>query len=312
MESPFRSPQILVPLKPLTGSFQGQDIVLYLRPESNGVQVESVLFRVFSKSAWKKRLTLAYFANLPGEFILHHRIVEHHYASRLDFAARGKIAFTPQMRQTFERFFGLPYDKAQIYGSFEALQLLKLSAEELFQLWVPVYDILEIEGQLVKRLPDNKFIINYDIPALLHKNHAGTDVAVLVVRTDLDYDGFRPVVEEVRSSLIEAGLLDPTKTERRVFHYSKGPFEQLLDGLGYIWKTPTEPASLFELSFGAYLAQRGWTEKALLHRLRHPITWFYDSNGALVEQNIFAYTLFDDYQTALQKISTSKSNGEEP
>ncbi len=294
------APQILVPLCPANPLKPGQDIIVYLRPESNGVLTESVLFKVLSNPQWKERITLSYLANLPGEFILRHRIVEHHYAVRLDFAARGRSAFTPSMRSALERFFGIPFDKAQILGAFEALQLLRLSAEELFQLWVPVYDILEIEGQLVKRLHDNVFVINYDIPALLHKNHAGTDVAVMLFRTTLDYDGFRPLVERIRDDLIQAKMLDPSKTERRVFHYSKGPFEQLLDGLGYLWKSATERASLTDLQFAQFLQAKGLTDQQILRYLTHPIGVF-ESGERRLEQNLFSFTLFDSYEEAWRK-----------
>ncbi len=293
-------PQILVPLRPITPQQSGQDIVVYLRPESNGISTESTLFKVLATPQWKDKITLSYLANLPGEFILRHRIVEHHYAVRLDFAARGRTAFTPSMRSALERFFGIPFEKAQILGAFEALQLLRLSAEELFQLWVPVYDILEIEGQLVKRLHDNVFVINYDIPALLHKNHAGTDVAVMLFRTSLDYEGFKPLIDQMREALIQANMLDPSKTERRVFHYSKGPFEQLLDALGYIWTSATERISLTEMQFAQFLKTKGMTDEQILRYITHPIGVF-DAGGRQIEQNLFSFTLFDSYEEAWNK-----------
>src|SRR6185436_11297463 len=129
-----------------------QDMIVYLRPETNGIQTESVLFRVFKDPVWHSKVELAYLANVPGQFLLDRGVVERHYNHRIRFAKHGADAFTPAMKDTFSRFFGLPFDKARIVGAFEALSLLKLDEEALFRIWVPVYDLLEMEGQLVKRV----------------------------------------------------------------------------------------------------------------------------------------------------------------
>lgn len=297
-------PKIIIPFTGDCSDETCQDIVVYLRPETNGIQVESALFKVLKSPQWESAINLRYLANLPGEFIMRQRIVENHYYTRVDFAAQGRAAFTPAMKETFTRFFGVPFEKARIYGAFEALRMLQISPEQLFQLWVPVYDILEIQGQLIKRTADNLFIINYDIPALLHKNHAGTDVAVMLFRTALTYEQFRPVIEQMRQALIAEGILDPEKPERRVFHYSKGPFEQLLDGLGYIYLTPEQPAQISDLNFGCYLRERGVSEEKVIHLMKYPIGKVHVSPAVEMEQNIFSYTLFDSYELAYQKFLT--------
>lgn len=300
-ESADATPKIIIPFTGGCSEESCQDIVVYLRPETNGIQVESALFKVLKSPFWQNTITLQYLANLPGEFIMRQRIVENHYYTRIDFAAQGAGAFTPAMKNTFTRFFGIPFEKAHVLGAFEALQLLKLTPEQLFQLWVPVYDILEIQGQMVKRTPDNIFIVNYDIPALLHKNHAGTDVAVLMLRTGLSYDQLRPMFDEMRVSLIREGILDPEKPERRVFHYSKGPFEQILDGLGYVYVTPSQPASITDLNFGCYLIDRGVDEAKILNLMKYPIGKVVGENSQEQEQNIFSFTLFDTYEVAYKK-----------
>ena len=215
---------------------------------------------------------------------------------------------SPGMRETFERFFGIPFDKAEIVGAFDALDRLGINEEELFQLWVPVYDILEIEGQLIKRTAENLFIVNYDIPALLHKNHAGTDVAAMVFRTQLSYQDFQPAVDEIRQALVREGILDPDKPERRVFHYSKGPFEQLLDAQGYVYNVRDEPIGLDELPFGRFLLHRGFPLETLRKLLFEPLLTLPGPSEIPVIRNLFSWTLFDSYEAAYQKLMSRKTD----
>jgi hypothetical protein len=292
---PPATPKIIVPFQKARADELCQEIVVYLRPETNGIQAESVLFRVFRNPAWNAQVKLVYLANIPGEFIQKNRVVERHYASRLEFAQWGAQAFSPAMRQTFERFFGIPFDKADLIGAFEALDRLHLNEEELFQLWVPVYDILEIEGQLIKKTADNCFVVNYDIPALMHKNHAGTDVAAMVFRTTLGYEAFRPAVDSIREALIAEGLLLADKAERRVFHWSKGPFEQLLDAQGYVYTVRDEPVGWDELAFGRYLLDQGWSKLTIDDCLGRPFQF---------GPNLFSATLFATFEQACQFVQS--------
>jgi hypothetical protein len=287
------TPKIIVPFRANPGEGRCtdfcQDMVVYLRPETNGIQTESVLFRVFKDPVWHSKVELAYLANVPGQFLLDRGVVERHYNHRIRFAKHGADAFTPAMKDTFSRFFGLPFDKARIVGAFEALSLLKLDEEALFRIWVPVYDLLEMEGQLVKRVADDLFVVNYDIPALLLKHHETTDVAAMVFRTELSYEEFKPAVDQIRLSLVKEGLLDPDKPEHRVFHWSRGPFEQLLDAQGYVYTVRDEPVPLSDLAFGRYLLERGESEASILKALWDPF-----STG----KNLFTATLFDTFDQA--------------
>ena len=293
--APPATPKIIVPFQPAEKSLLCQEIVVYLRPETNGIQTESVLFKVFRTPEWSGQVKLVYLANIPGEFIQQRAVVEHHYATRIEFARWGAQAFLPAMRATFERFFGIPFDRADIIGAFEALDRLGLDEDQLFELWVPVHDILEVEGQLIKKTADNVFVVNYDIPALLHKNHVGTDVAAMVFRTTLDYEGFRPAVETIRSALIQQGLLSPEKVERRVFHWSKGPFEQLLDASGYVYTVRDEPVAWSDLAFGRYLADRGWSKATVDDCLARPLQF---------GQNLLTATLFSTFEQAHQFVQS--------
>ncbi len=290
------TPKIIVPFKRASADGRCsdfcQDIVVYLRPETNGIQAESVLFRVFKDPAWNAKVSLVYLANIPGEFLLEHGVVERHYAARVKFAREGGAAFTPEMRVTFSRFFGAPFDEARVVGAFGAMDRLGMDEEALFRIWVPVYDLLEIEGQLVKRVGD-VFVVNYDIPALLTKHNAGTDVAAMVFRTELTYEEFKSAVGQIRSDLVREGLLDPDKPEHRVFHWSRGPFEQLLDAQGYVYDVRDEPIELKQFAFGAYLIARGETEESIRHVLYNPFT-----SG----RNLYAATLFATFDEAYRRL----------
>jgi hypothetical protein len=271
-------------------------MVVYLRPETNGIQTESVLFRVFKDPAWYSKVDLVYLANVPGAFLLERGVVERHYASRITFARHGAAAFTPAMKDSFTRFFGVPFDEANVVGAFDALALLNLDEEGVFQTWVPLRDLLEIEGQLVKRVSEDLFVVNYDIPALLTKHHDGTDVAAMVFRTELSYEEFKSAVEQIRRSLVKEGLLDPDKPENRVFHWSRGPFEQLLDAQGYVYNVSDEPVELSELAFGRFLLDKGETEESIRAALNDPFA---------AGRNLFTATLFSTFEEAYQRFKES-------
>jgi len=287
------TPKIIVPFRSASGDGRCidfcQDMVVYLRPETNGIQTESVLFRVFKDPMWHSKVDLVYLANVPGAFLLERGVVERHYSARVRFARQGAAAFTPAMRETFSRFFGIAFDQARIVGAFEALSILNLDEDALFRVWVPVYDLLDLEGQLVKRVSGDLFVVNYDIPALLTKHHAGTDVAAMVFRTELSYEEFKTAVDQIRQALVRERLLDPDKPEHRVFHWSRGPFEQLLDAQGYVYTVRDEPVDLADLAFGRFLLDNGETEETIRAALNDPF-----ASGT----NLFTATLFDTFEEA--------------
>ncbi|HUX51912.1 MAG TPA: hypothetical protein VMW73_14035 [Spirochaetia bacterium] len=300
-------PRVLVPYPGPATEEHAQDIFVYLRPETNDVRVESAVLKVIEDCpAYRQKMNLVYLANLPGEFIIHHHIVEKHYALKLEFAVHGKHLFTTEMKRRFSRAFGVPFQEAQIIGSFEALRLLDLRPEELFEHWVPDTDLTIIDGQSVKRIRDY-FIVNYDIPALLHKNSRGTDIAVMIFRVELGYTFFNELVEQMRDSLIDRNLLNPRTPPSRAFHYSKGPFEQILDGIGYLVTPDLSFASLDDLTFPTYLRRSGVDVQTIYGVVQHPIIEFGVDGSESVEENLFTYTQFDDYDTAVRKLNSMVS-----
>lgn len=300
-------PQILVPYPGPDTSGMIQDIFLYLRPETNGTLVESALLKVVQGcSQYRTGIKLVYLANFPGEFILEHHIVERHYAHKFFFAVHGKRAFTSRMKHEFERHFHVPFAEAEIVGSFEALHVLDLTPEELFSYWVPEAEMMRVDGQTIKR-HDDLYIVNYDIPALMHKNVRGTDIAVMLFRCNTDYDYFVDLVEEMREALVEHRVLSSDRPASRAFHYSKGPMEQLLDATDYLRRPDGTAVDPDELSFVAYAKRHGYTTSELLGIVRSPICLFELPDGSTVEDSIFTYTEAESFDEALAKLPTIRA-----
>ncbi|MDC7124932.1 MAG: hypothetical protein PQJ46_05160, partial [Spirochaetales bacterium] len=148
-----RKPSILIPFTPSDEDSHTRDVFVYLRPETNGVEVESVIMNAIKKeSDCKELVKLVYLANLPGNFITQKGLIEHHYRMRLLFAMNGKRMFTKHMKKVFSSYFRYPFDKAEIIGAYEALKRLGLSEEQLFNSWVSPSDMLNINGQSIKRI----------------------------------------------------------------------------------------------------------------------------------------------------------------
>ena len=312
-----RVPRVLVPYAGPDASSASNDIFVYLRPEANGVLAESAIFKVIERcSAYKKELFLVYLANFPGDFIARHRLVEHHYAVKLAFAVRGAEAFTPHMREAFERHFGVDFDEDRPIGAFEALRALRMKAEALFSAWVPEDQILTVNGQTVKRIAD-RYVVNYDIPALLHKNTANTDIAVMLFRTRTSYEYFLDLVKQMREAVVDEGIIRKSQHFTRAFHYSKSPFEQALDSRSYLCAPGGKFLGLSCSSFANYCFAHGIDEATLHGLLENPICRFAagegdgggdrdgDTDGGggnrSVEEHLFSYTQHDSYEAAIEK-----------
>jgi len=275
-----------------------QDIFLYLRPETNGLLVESMLFRVLK--LYSAKCQVVYLANVPGDFIVKNKIIEQHYAVKINFAKRGKKAFTPAMRQEFEKYFGISFKSAKIIGAFKALEILSLSEEELFRLWVPPENYTQIHGQSIKQNGDY-FIVNYDIPAILHKNSRKMDIAVMIFRSFLGIKEFHHMVKDMRKKLIDEKVITPDRPLARTFHYSHGPFEQILDGIGYLYTENGKHLPLESISFFAFLIKNNCTNQEVLKAVKNPLMKFKINSRKIIEENIFSYTTDDTYADALEK-----------
>ena len=300
-----RKPSILVPFSPAEEESPCRDVFVYLRPETNGVEVESLIMSaVREEERIRENVRLNYLANFPGEFISTKGLIEHHYRIRLIFALRGKDLFTKHMKKAFKAYFRCSFSKAEILGPYEAMKRLGLDEEALFKTWVKPSNMLNINGQSIKKIRD-VFVLNYDIPALLNKNNKETDIAVMVFRTCGKNEQIRFLIEAIESRLTNKGIINIMSPASRVFHYSKGPFEELLDSSGFLYDGELKHIPLDETTFGRYLVRNGLTKDQLDGVLRHPIMYFKEGEGKFVENDIFTYTKDLTYPQALERFNTA-------
>jgi hypothetical protein len=299
-------PQVLVPYPGPDDDASIQDVFVYMRPETNGVVGEREVLKVIEECPeYKVDLHLAYLANIPGEFIAANHIVERHYAVKMSFAVHGKRLFTPRMRERFTEHFGVDFEAAPIIGAFEALDRLAVRADDLFDQWVDEPDLLVMNGQTVKRV-GAFFVVNYDIPALIHKNNRDTDIAVMLFRTRTGYEYFLSLTARMREGFIRRGMLNNRGPVGRVFHYSKSPVEQILDGREYLYDRQARAVPPRELSFASFLMRNGVSEAEVHGILDNPIAEFETPRGR-VEDHAVPFTRHDDYTTALGKLRSMVS-----
>ncbi|ADK79625.1 hypothetical protein [Sediminispirochaeta smaragdinae] len=302
-----RLPTVVLPLSEECDRDECQDIFVYLRPESNGILVESTIMKVIGlKAEVANKIKLIYLANLPGEFISKTRVIEKHYRLKLLFTKKGKSLFTPFMKTQFSQHFGISFEDADILGAFDAMRRLKMSREELFGLWVPEKDLLHVNGQTIKRYHDF-FIINYDIPAILHKNIEGTDIAVMIFRTELSAAEFHALITDLVTNLRKEGLVDVKRPFSRVFHYSNGPFEQIRDGLGFLYDKNGNHLPLEKLRFYDYLQKKGLDREHILKTLAYPIFVFNGERAPYHEETIYEASFSQSYAQAYQTLASAKA-----
>ncbi len=303
--SGVRLPTVVVPYGGPTLGEGLQDLFVYLRPETNGVKVESVLLKVIrGDPRYRERISLVYLANIPGDFIVRNRVIEQHYATRLYFTRKGKAAFTPSMQRRFAEYFHRDFASATLLGAFDAVEDGRFRRDELFEIWVEPRDLFQLNGQTIKRIGDI-FIINYDIPALLHKNNSETDIAVMVFRSSLSYPDFQELVRLMGAALVANGILDASVPLARAFHYSKGPFEQLLDAHGYLYDERGERLAIAQTSFCEFLMRKGLTLGSIHDAIRYPIMQFRSPSGELVEEDLLVYTFGESYEGAYAKLMSA-------
>ena len=287
----MREPSLLIPYCGPDSSGQTFDSYVYLRPETNGVLTESVLMKtIVGNNEWKEGAKLVYMANYPGEFIQTLHLVEHHYNLKVAFARHGGTAFTPGMREAFEQKFKKDFNPEKVLGSFDAIKRFGLDEESLFQYHVEKEDMLVVLGQNIKRYGDF-WVVNYDIPAILNKNALNTDIAVMVFRIGMGWEDFRSMIGAMSSHLVDAGIIRMETPPSRAFHHSKSPWEQLLDGIDFLWGVDVSDGGVEDdISFGAYLMGQGIGRKKLRETIQNPLVAYSTDDGKELEANIFDVT----------------------
>ncbi|TVR67675.1 MAG: hypothetical protein EA427_12965 [Spirochaetaceae bacterium] len=305
--SAHHDPQVLVPYGGPEPDPAYLDVFVYLRPESNGVEVESAVLSVIQHCAeYRSGINLIYLANVPGDYIVRNRIIERHYATRLFFGVHGGSAFSSDMKRQFELFYGVPFEQDRVIGAFEALRRFEWDPEELFRLWVENDALVHIAGQNIKRY-NGIYIVNYDVPALLHKNNAGTDIAVMAFRTREGYPHFFHLAHQMRSTLVERGLLRQGVPIARAVHISRSPFEQLIDTRDYLIRQDGSPATPADSSFGRYLLDRAVPLAVVQGFMDHPICEFDFGEGLPRDQSLLELCEGFNYEDCLHMLPMIRS-----
>ena len=297
-----QKPTIIVPYCGATSDPQALDIFLYVRPDTNGVVGESIITKAIERCPeYRKKIQLIYMVNIPGECIVQDQLIEHYYALKIYFARNGRQSLTPYMRQQLESFFQCRWKDVEVVGAFQAMQMLNYSEEELFNLWVDKQEVLDIHGQTIKKIED-LYVINYDVPALLKKNTNSTDIAVMLLRLWLPYQYMDSLAERIAQNMVEHHILPAGQTPARAFHYSYGPFDQLRDGINFLFDNNHQHCNLNALSFGRYLLERGVTKESIYHLIDNPLVLLQENKREPSEASLFMYTRCRSYQETFKTL----------
>ncbi len=302
LDNDIRKPTIVLPFITTTGNEEVKDLFIYLRPESNGIRVESLMFSVIHNDpVFRDRISLVYLANLPGDFVSDRKVIEKHYFLKCEMARKGRECFTPLMITRFEKWFNVKWDEANVISAYDAIEKLNIDSKQLFNLWVSDKDFFYVHGQSVKKV-GSLYVINYDIPELLKKNSVSTDIAVMVLRSRLTNRELTSLITKMETALKDGGAIDPKTPPRRCFHYTKSPLEEILDGVGYLYDEIGIEVPLEKISFVNYLLNRGISKEKISNLVFSPIVEIEES-GIVKEVYLYDYLMGDSYEEAYLKIS---------
>ena len=93
----------------------------------------------------------------------------------------------------------------------------------------------------------------------------------------------------------------------RAFHYSRGPFEQVLDARGHLYDENGNHISLYDMQFCSFLHSKSIFCKDVDRILDNPIMEFRNEQNEAVEECLYAYTEDASYETAYETLVSSVS-----
>lgn len=313
------APQVLLPY-PGCGNSDEQDIFLLLRPEMNNYRVEQIIVSTFRESAaYKKTIFIQYLANVSGAFIEKSKLFHKHYATKLFFAKHNQDFFSGDMKHAFEQHFQRPTDECEILGAFAASKRLGLSFEQLFATAVPARDTLRVSGQVIKRIPDaaqrSVYVVNPDIPALLSRQYHNENCAVVMFRTTLSYEAFNYYMRKAYEKLVLARVIPHVEGEdydtrlKKVFRYSRSPFEQLRDSMEFLYYPDGARVSISDMTFARYLHNKGISYETMTNLLLFPVGNFCpkDKPHTTQESTIFDRTKYSTYDHAYELLQSLRA-----
>jgi hypothetical protein len=279
-ESKPAAPDLIVKYPPEENGFAaGGDCayaVIYVRPETNKVLYERAIV-----AGIRGMGRPIYIANLSGSLFLRDRILESHYPSQFRFASDpcGEMALYPQMIPVFERHFRVSFDRSPLIGSFDAVKLLGLGAEDLFETIVPEEDFLDSWGQEFKKI--SGFIVaNPNLPAILKRYVPAASVFVVAVRSQAPArpDFFSALNQAIYSQIVarkETPVLDGEKLDslvwsekiRRTYHISSNHLMAMLDMADFVYLDDRRRLDIADTPLGRKLIGDGGLTREKLAEL---------------------------------------------
>jgi len=246
--------------------------MIYVRPETNLIKYEGRIIEGLKKFA-----NIIYMANFNGDVFSSHNILKEHNSSQFRFSdsPREEMGKYSELIDEFEKYFNISYDKVKILGGFSALTELNISEEELFEIIVPETEFLRLYGQTFKKVED-VYIVNYDLPAILKRYNAITNVFMVLVKSDKATPTFfedlnLSIYNEIASSgdtpiLFGDKLedLDWSEKIKRTYHLSNNHLMTMFDMSHFIFKDKDKRLDITETPLGkTILANKIFTEEQL-------------------------------------------------
>ncbi|MFO7850012.1 MAG: hypothetical protein R6V67_08645, partial [Spirochaetia bacterium] len=95
----------------------------------------------------------------------------------------------------------------------------------------------------------------------------------------------------------------------RVFHYSKGPFEQLLDALGFLYDSQGNHLFSEKVLFYNFLLGKGLLSHEISEILKKPVFLFggQGTRQKRFEETIYTATYEQSYEEAYQTLLSAKA-----
>ena len=256
--------------------------VVYVRPETNTVLYERAIV-----SGIRVHGSLAYLANLDASLFRRDRILERHYASQFRFAIEPREALGryPEMVHRFEEHFGVSLSRARLAGAFEALELLSMDEEQLFDTIVPEDDYLSMWGQELKRI-GGLVVANPSLPAVVNRYVPGANVFVAVARcrepgpealSALNRSIYEAVVARHETPILDGdrlGALVWKERIRRTYHISSNHLMAMFDMADLVYVDDDHRLDVTDTPLGRRLAAGGRvSEEQLRHAHREQLVY---------------------------------------
>jgi hypothetical protein len=257
--------------------------VVYVRPETNNILYERAIV-----AGIKSRGRPVYMANLNGALFLRDGILEDHYASQFRFARDPceEVARYPEMKKAFEEHFHVEFERSPLIGAFDAVRLLGMGEEELFETIVPDPDFLGCWGQEFKRIFD--FIVaNPNLPAILKRYTPESNVfAAVVLSRGADADFFQGLNSAIYAQIVshhETPVIDGEKLDslvwsekiRRTYHISTNHVMAMFDMADFVYVNGSSRLDVADTPLGRLLIGDGAVSAQRLRAAKEsPLVYF--------------------------------------